>query len=96
MFDFSKARKSSQKLENSTALSDFPNSYTSVSIYSRCSLCSHYAAQKKSCVAQKIVVSTKKYFANIAQQNYVSHKKICGDKKNYVTPKRRLTLTKYV
>ena len=51
---------------------------------------------KKSCVAQKIVVSTKKYFANVAQQNYVSHKKICGDKKNYVTPKRRLTLTKYV
>ena len=51
---------------------------------------------KKSCVAQKIVVPTKKYFANVAQQNYASHKKICGDKQNYVTPKRRLTLTKYV
>ena len=54
---------------------------------------------KKSCVAQKAVVSTKKYFTevHVAQQNYVSHKKICcGDKKNYVTPKRRLMLTKYV
>ena len=55
---------------------------------------------KKSCVAQTTVVSTKKVFhmkVNVAQQNYMSHKKICcGDKKNYVTPKRRLMLSKYV
>ena len=55
---------------------------------------------KKSCVAQKAVVSTKKIFhieVNFAQQKYVSHKKIwCGNKNNYVTLKRRLMLTKYV
>ena len=55
---------------------------------------------KKSSVAQKTVVSTKEIFhikVNVAQQNYVSHKKICrGDKKNYLTSKRRLMLTKYV
>ena len=55
---------------------------------------------KKSCVVQKPVVSTKKMFhieVNVAQKNYMSHRKICcGDKKNNVTPKRRLMLTKYV
>ena len=55
---------------------------------------------KKSCDAQKTVVSTKKLLhieLNVAQQNYASHKKICcGNKKNYVTPERRLMLTKYV
>ena len=53
---------------------------------------------KKSCVAQKTVLSTKKIFhigVNVAQQNYVSHKKKCfGHKKNYVTLKRKLMLTK--
>ena len=48
---------------------------------------------KKSCVAQKTVVSTKKIFhieVNVAQQNYMSHKKICcGNYKNYVTPKKK-------
>ena len=54
---------------------------------------------KKSCVVQKTIVSTEKIFhieVNVTQQNYVSHKKICcGNKKNYVTPKRRLMLIKY-
>ena len=40
---------------------------------------------KKSCVVQATVVSTKKMFhmkVNVAQENYVSHKKMCcGDKK---------------
>ena len=40
---------------------------------------------KKSCVAQKAVVSTKKIFhieINVVQQNYMSYKKICcGNKK---------------
>ena len=57
------------------------------------------ASTKKSCVALKTVVSTKKIFhieVNVAQQNYMSHKKICcGNNKNYVTPKeKRLMLTK--
>ena len=56
---------------------------------------------KKSCIAQKTVVSTKKSMfhieINVAQQNYVSRKKICcGNKKYYVTPRKRLMLTKYV
>ena len=55
---------------------------------------------KKSCDAQKTFVSTKKILqieVNDAQQNYMSHKKICcGNKKNYVSPERRLMLTKYV
>ena len=46
---------------------------------------------KKSCVAQTIVVSTKKMFhmkVNVAQENYMSHKKICcGDKKELWHPK---------
>ena len=35
---------------------------------------------KKSCIAQKTVVSTKKIFqieVNVVQQNYISHRKIC-------------------
>ena len=51
---------------------------------------------KKSFVAQKTVRSTKEIFrikVNVAQQNYVSHKKTCcGSKKNYVTLKKRLML----
>ena len=46
---------------------------------------------KKSSVAQKTVVSTKEIFhikVNVAQQNYVSHKKICcGDKKTNIQKK---------
>ena len=54
---------------------------------------------EKSCVARKTVVSNKKKIFHIevyvAQQNYVSHRKVCyGNNKNYVTPKRRLMLTK--
>ena len=74
-------------------LSDFLNGYTSISIYSLYSLRLHYAAQKD-------LVLHKKLFhveVNVGQQKYVSHKKICcGNKKNYVTPKRRLMLSKYV
>ena len=55
---------------------------------------------KRCCIAQKTLMSAKKIFdieVNAVHQNYVSHKKIyCGNKKNYVTPKRRLMLTKYV
>ena len=63
-------------------------------------LYAHIRQHKKILCCTKTVVSTKKIFhieVNVAQQNYVSHKKICcGDKKRYVTPKRRLMLTKYV
>ena len=63
-------------------------------------LYAHIRLHKKILCCTKTVVSTKKIFhieVNVAQQNYVSHKKICcGDKKRYVTPKRRLMLTKYV
>ena len=55
---------------------------------------------KKYCVAQKTVVSTKKLFhieVNVAQQNYMNHKKICCDnKKNMWRPQKRLMLAKYV
>ena len=55
---------------------------------------------KKSCVQQETVVSTKIIFhveVNVAQQNDMSHKKVCcGNKKNYVTPERRVMLTKHV
>ena len=55
-------------------------------------------SSKNCCVAQKIVVSTKKQIIHIdvkvAHQNYVIHKKICCDnQKNYMAPKRRLMLT---
>ena len=63
-------------------------------------LYAHIRQHKKSCVAQTTVVSTKKMFhmkVIVAQQNYVSYKKMCcGNKKNYVTPNRRLMLSKYV
>ena len=51
---------------------------------------------KKSCVAQKTVVSNKENVkVNVAQQNYVSHQKnMLWQQKNYVTPKRRLKLLK--
>ena len=59
----------------------------------------HIRQHKKSCVPQKTVVSTKKkkfpIEINVAQQNYTSRKEICrGQKKNYMTPKRRLMLTR--
>ena len=73
--DFSKARKSSPKVENSMVLSDFLYGYTSASLYSRYSLCFTFyqfffifwkklgVAQKNYYVCTKIyVVSTKKYF----------------------------------
>ena len=47
-------------------------------------------------------VKKKKYLKflceiNVAQQNYMSHKNISyGNEKNYVAPKRKLMLTKYV
>ena len=73
--DFSKARKSSPKLENSMVLSDFLNGYTSASLYSQYSSCSHstnfflffersWVLHKKpiTCCTKIYVVSTKKYF----------------------------------
>ena len=76
MFDFSKARKSSQKVENNMALSDFLNGYTSVSLFTMFFMLT-LGSTRKSCVAQKTVLSTKEIFhieVNVAQQNYVSHK----------------------
>ena len=46
---------------------------------------------------KKLLRQQKKIFdieVNVVEQNYVSHK-CCGNKKDYVTPKRRLLLTKY-
>ena len=56
MFDFSKARKSSEKMENSIALSEFLNGYTSVSLYV------HIRQHKKILCCSKTVVSTTKIF----------------------------------
>ena len=53
---------------------------------------SRLGSTKKPCYTQKTVVSTKKILhmeVNVAQQNYVSHKKICcGYKKNCDTQKK--------
>ena len=83
------------------ALSDFVNGYTSVSLYSRYSLSSHSVrvAQKNIALHKELFVSTKKLFhiGCVAPENYVSRKKICcGNKKNYVIPRKRLMLNKYV
>ena len=94
MFDFSKVRKSSHKVENSMVLSDFLNGYhICFSLFTMFFMLT-LGSTKKFCVTQKTVVSNKKKIfqieVNVAQ-------KICyGNKKNYVTPKRRLLLTKYV
>ena len=80
------------------ALTDFLNGYTSVFI--RDVLYAHNRQHKKILCCTKNYCVIKKIFnieVNAAQQNHVSHKKICcGDNKHYVTPKRRLMLTKYV
>ena len=47
---------------------------------------------KNCCVNKKIFHIE----VNVAQQNYKSQKNMLWRKKIYVTPKRRLTLTKYV
>ena len=83
------------------ALSDFLNSHTSVSLYSRYYLNSHSVrvAQKSVVLYKKNVVLHKKlccvnkknvsHRSYVAHQNYVSHKRICcGNKKNCVTPKK--------
>ena len=72
-FDFSKTRKSSQKVENSTALSDFLNGYTPVSLYSRYSLC----LNKKLCCVEKIFKLKKIYKLCCAP-------KLCESQKKYV------------
>ena len=64
-FDFSKTRKLSRKVGNNMALLDFLKGYTSVSLCSRYSLCSHFVhvAQKSvTCCTKNHVVSTKKMF----------------------------------
>ena len=54
------------------------------------------------CCRKNYCVKQKKYVKflceiNVVQQNYVSHKNICCDnEKNYVAPKRKLMLPKYV
>ena len=61
------------------ALSDFVNSDRSISLYSRCFLCSHYVnVVQKSYVLHKKLCQQKKIFriaVNVAHQNYVSHTK---------------------
>ena len=71
-FNFSKARRLSQKVKNSMALSDFLNGYTFVSLYSRYYLCSRYvrvakkfvscccASEKLCCVNKKNICETQK------------------------------------
>ena len=44
------------------ALSDFLNGYRSVSLYSRCSLCSHQAAQKNLALHKQLLCQQKKCF----------------------------------
>ena len=66
-FDFSKARRLSQKVKNSMALSDFLSGYIFVSLYSRYYLCSRYVRVAKNlfCVAVLTIncaVLTKKIF----------------------------------
>ena len=75
------------------ALSDFLNGCRSVSLYSRYSLSSHSV-----CVAQKNVVLHKKLCCYVCPPKLSESQKICcGNKQNYVRPKRkRLMLTKYV
>ena len=75
------------------ALSDFRNGYTSVSLYSDVLYADIRQHKKLLCQQKKIF----RIEINVAQQNYVSRKKICcGNKKYYVTPRKRLMLTKYV
>ena len=75
------------------ALSDFRNEYTSVSLYSDVLYADIRQHKKLLCQQKKIF----RIEINVAQQNYVSRKKICcGNKKYYVTPRKRLMLTKYV
>ena len=76
-------------------LSDFHNGYTSVSLYSQYSLTSHSVrvAEKMLCWTKNYVVQTKIHCpAKLCE----SQKICCGNKKNYVKPKKRLILTKYV
>ena len=88
------------------ALSDFLNGYTSVSLYSRYSLCSHsvLVAQKTvTCCTENYVVTKGNisHRSYAAHQSYASHKKICcGNKKNKKNkmchPKGRLMLTMFI
>ena len=57
-------------------------------------LFAHIRQHKKNVVLQKKLLCEQKkkihIEVNVAHQNYVSYKKICcGNKKDYVTPKRR-------
>ena len=72
--DFSKAKISSQTVENSMVFSDFLNGYRVC--FSLFTLTFYF--QFFSCCTKNYAVSTKKYFKRnyVAQQNYVSHNKI--------------------
>ena len=64
-FDFSIAKKLSQKLKNSITFSDFLIGYISVSFYWLYSLCSYYvhvAEKTVTCCTKSYAVSTKKIF----------------------------------
>ena len=67
----------------------FLDGFTSVSVYSRCSLCSYQAAQKNLVLHKKLLCQQKKIFhieINVVQQNYMSHKKyVVATKKNKKT-----------
>ena len=76
------------------------NGYTSVSLYSRCSLCSHYVhiAQKLLCVAQKTMLCNKKIFhIEVTLRTkimWVTKKYTAATKKFIWHPKERLVLTR--
>ena len=76
------------------AILDFLNGCTCFSLYTMLTL----GSTKNLVFHKKLLCLQKKIFPieiNVAQQNYMSRKEICrGQKKNYMTLKRRLMLTR--
>ena len=77
----------------------FSQDYTSVSLYSRYSLCSYQAAQKNLVLYKKLLCQQKKYFT----QKLTLRTKLCESQKNMFwqqqklcDTKKRLMLTKHV
>ena len=73
------------------ALSDFLNGYTSVSLFTMFFMLT-LGSTRKSCVAQKTVLSTKEIFhievKRCATKLCESQKHVVTTTKNYVTPKK--------
>ena len=75
------------------ALSDFLNGYTSVSLYSRYSLCSHsvLVAQKTvTCCTENYVVTK----GNISHRSYAAHQNYVSHKKNMLWQQKKQKKTK--